>query len=211
MRVESTSWKALVSTLRAVVLGVVVATLVMSAAATSETSAETTEMPNYTVVSTEGQIEIRDYPSIIVAELTAEGERGPAIMQGFRGLADYIFGGNAPSQKIAMTAPVTQQATPSGVWRVQFMMPSQYTLASLPKPKNSAITLKEMAKLRYATIRFGGNSDDEALLAEQLATLKGFMDRNSLVASAEPVYAFYDPPWIAPEKRRNEIHIALAN
>ena len=48
---------------------------------------------------------------MIVAETGSHGERDKAISEGFRTIADYIFGNNLSSQKVAMTAPVTQQAS----------------------------------------------------------------------------------------------------
>ena len=57
----------------------------------------------------EKNIEIRNYPPVIVAETEVAGERDKAISGGFRTIAGYIFGNNLSSQKVAMTAPVTQQ------------------------------------------------------------------------------------------------------
>jgi len=55
------------------------------------------------------------------------------------------------SEKIAMTAPVTVSAanpesvmTNSNKWRVHFVMPSQYTLANIPQPKNAEVKLREI-------------------------------------------------------------------
>ena len=67
------------------------------------------EQAKYTVVESNNDIELRDYAPMIVAEAEVSGERAQAINQGFRIIADYIFGNNAAAQKVAMTAPVTQQ------------------------------------------------------------------------------------------------------
>ena len=90
------------------------------------------------------------------------GERRDAIGKGFRIIADYIFGNNTTAQKVPMTAPVTQQdsqkiamtapVTQQGdgnTWRVRFIMPSNYTLETLPKPNNPAIKLKEVGARRF--------------------------------------------------------------
>ena len=55
-------------------------------------------------------IEIRDYPSMIVAESRSSGQRKAAIRKGFRLIAGYIFGNNLSSQRISMTAPVIEQS-----------------------------------------------------------------------------------------------------
>ena len=64
------------------------------------------EEPGFQIVNAEGDFELQDYPSLVVAEVTVGGDRRDASNEGFRLLAGYIFGGNAGSSKIAMTAPV---------------------------------------------------------------------------------------------------------
>jgi hypothetical protein len=136
-----------------------------------------TEEPKYSILQSFGDIEIRQYEPKIVAETVVYGERNKANSAAFSILAAYIFGGNTsvtkiamtapvtqsqPSEKIAMTAPVTQQETGQNLamktdgnaWGVQFAMPSQYTLATLPRPKNSRITLREIPGNKVAAIRF---------------------------------------------------------
>ena len=67
------------------------------------------EQPDYKVVASEGAFEIRDYAPMIAAETVVEGERTAAIGEGFRRIAGYIFGDNAPREQIAMTAPVNSR------------------------------------------------------------------------------------------------------
>ena len=124
-------------------------------------SAMAIEEPRFTVITEEKPFEIRVYEPMIIAEVQVSGDRDSATNQGFRLIADYIFGNNEganqASQKIAMTAPVTiekqtqaklpvsstQEELADGVWRIQFVMPSEYTLTSLPKPKNNLIKIIE--------------------------------------------------------------------
>jgi hypothetical protein len=127
------------------------------------------EQPKYTVVESDGKFEIRDYAPMIVAETDVTGTRQAAIREGFRTIADYIFGNNLTLQKITMTAPVTQQTgekiamtapvTQQGddhAWRIRFVMPASYTMETLPEPKNTAVILKEVQGRRVAVIRFSG-------------------------------------------------------
>ena len=99
------------------------------------------EQPKYTVVESDGDLQIRDYEQMIVAEADVTGTRESAIREGFRTIVDYIFGNNLASQNIAMTAPVIQQRD-GHLWHVRFVMPDGYTMETLPKPKNMAIKLK---------------------------------------------------------------------
>ena len=182
-----------------------------------------TEQPRYTVVERHQAIELRDYAPMIVAETEVTGSREAAIHAGFRILADYIFGNNqaartvpmtapvAPQagQKIPMTAPVMQQAE-QDVWRIRFVMPSGFTLETLPRPNNPAVSLRELSARRLAVIRFSGRPLADRL-REQTADLMAFIETRSLPVSGEPVYAFYDPPWTLPFLRRNEVMVEMTD
>jgi DNA gyrase inhibitor GyrI len=179
------------------------------------------EQPKYQVVERSGNVEIRDYAPIIVAEVDMPGERRDAIGKGFRTIADYIFGNNKAAQKLPMTAPVTQQGSEKIVmtapvtqqgdgstWRVRFIMPSSYTMETLPKPHNPAVRLKEIAAKRYAVIRFSGMAGEESL-KRRTKELNEWVGTNNLTPVSGPVYAFYNPPWTLPFLRRNEVMVEI--
>lgn len=67
------------------------------------------EQPKYKVLLSKGNIELREYAPMIVAEVVVFGERKEGIREGFKILADYIFGNNVSKKKLEMTAPVTSQ------------------------------------------------------------------------------------------------------
>lgn len=179
--------------------------------------------PSFTVVKKEGDIEIRRYDPMIVAEVTMSGEREKAINDGFRVLADYIFGNNtsskdiamtAPvtqqvSEKITMTAPVTQQGTEQGEWKVHFVMPADYTMESLPKPNDSRVTLRNVPSYDAAVIRFSGFGTSRTL-DEKTKALQSWMGDQNIKGASVPVYAFYNPPWTLPFLRRNEVMITVS-
>jgi hypothetical protein len=179
------------------------------------------EQARYDVIETHGAIEIRDYAPMIVAEVGVHGDREKAISDGFRLIADYIFGNNTSSRKVAMTAPVIQQPGEKiamtapviqqggeGLWVVRFVMPSTYTIQTLPKPNNSEVDLKEIAGKRFAVIRFSGIASANSLAAHS-KELEAFILENNLQAVSEPAYAFFNPPWTLPFLRRNEVMIEL--
>jgi hypothetical protein len=180
------------------------------------------EEPKFTLVEQSGAFELRDYPALLVAEATVKGERTIAINQGFRVIADYIFGNNIAAEKVAMTAPVTQQASEAVAmtapvtqqaagdsWTVRFIMPSQYTLETLPKPKNTSVTIKQIEGQRVLAIRFSGAADDQ-MLKDKTALLTAEISKRGLTPAAVETYAFYDPPWTLGFLRRNEVMIAVA-
>ena len=180
------------------------------------------EQPQYRVVSREGDLEIRDYPAMIVAETDVAGERDSAVNAGFRTIADYIFGNNLTSAKVAMTAPVTQQAgetiamtapvteQPEGkTWHVRFIMPAQYTMQTLPTPRNPAVHLRAVAAKRFAVIRFSGWAGEQSL-HDHTQALEAFVASHHLQALSPPSYAFYNPPWTLPFLRHNEVMLEIA-
>jgi SOUL heme-binding protein len=180
------------------------------------------EEPKYAVVETSGPFEIRDYPPLIVAEATVKGPRTVAINEGFRVIANYIFGNNISAEKVAMTAPVTQQASEKVAmtapvtqqaegdgWTVRFIMPSQYSLETLPKPKSPAVTLKKIESQRMAVIRFSGSADDK-LLSQKTQELETFISAGKRAVLSPATFAFYDPPWTLGLLRRNEVMIEIA-
>jgi len=175
--------------------------------------------PKFKVIESHGNIEIREYAPLLVAEVRVEGERKEAISKGFRMLADYIFGNNAPRQKISMTAPVTQQqgekiamtspviqqaSDHSGQWKVRFVMPAEYTLETLPMPNNRQVEVLSIPAKRYAVIRFSGLASQESL-QRHLGELVKYAKETNLKTLGEPIFAFYNPPWTLPFLRRNEV------
>lgn len=180
--------------------------------------------PPHTVVERIGNIEIRDYAPMIVAEVEVTGVRREASSRGFRPLAGYIFGGNSPreeiamtapvtttrsgGQEIAMTAPVTTTAGEEGRWTVAFVMPPEWTMETLPTPDSDRVTLRELPGRRMAAIRFNGDGNDRAMNQHQ-AELEAFLAERGLTATSEPVYAGYSPPWTPGPFRRNEVMIEI--
>jgi len=180
------------------------------------------EEPSYSVLATEGNFELRRYSSYIVAETTVEGNFEAVGNEAFRRLAGYIGGKNrkkesismtAPvsqkpaSEKIAMTAPVSQRGK-NGQWRITFMMPSAYTLETLPIPDDDRVVLREEKEKAVAVILYSGTwrkkryEDHEKKLMEWISK-KGW----KMVGA--PAWARYNPPFMPWFMRRNEILIPV--
>jgi len=179
------------------------------------------EKPDYKVIQSEQNIEIRQYEPMIIAEVEVDGKREDAIRDGFRLLADYIFGNNtvqqvismtAPvqqkeNQKIAMTAPVQQQSMGKS-WRMSFVMPSKYRLDSLPVPNNNRVRLKEILTKKFVVIEFSGTNSNENVTKHE-NQLMNYIEANQINIIGSPKYAFYNAPWTLPFLRRNEVMIEI--
>ena len=194
-----------------------------------------TEEPNYTILVKTENFELRRYDAQIVAQTWVTGDQDVASRQGFKILADYIFGNNKAasgnSSKISMTAPVMMQPQVDDAnvkkseaskiamtapvmmkqednkWRVQFIMPSNYTMQTLPKPNNPDVTIAELPVKNYAVIKFSGLAGTQKVEAKT-KELQTWMQSQKLVGTAVPELARYNPPWTLPFMRRNEIMIA---
>jgi hypothetical protein len=191
---------------------------------------KSTETPAYSIERAVGEAEIRSYAPRIVAEVTVSGSRSGAINQGFRILAGYIFGGNEGAAKVAMTSPVAQMpaekiaqkiamtspvaqtavdgAGEEGPWVVQFTMPSQYTLGSLPKAKDASIRFVPQPADRQLVLQFPGLAGT-SVLARKEAELRALAAAEGLDVAVGPMYYFYDAPFTLPWNRRNEVAFAL--
>ena len=122
---------------------------------------EVIEEAKYEVIQIDNKFEIRDYETHILAETLVEGNLEDAGSEGFKRLFRYISGDNRSGDKVAMTAPVSQQPTgemikmkaPVGQqrleesWAVSFMMPGSYTLETLPEPEDPKVTLRQVPRL----------------------------------------------------------------
>lgn len=185
-----------------------------------------TEEPKFESLRKEDNIEIRRYVPVIVAETHVDGDMDTASNRGFQLIAGYIFGNNeriamtAPvvaepqgsSEKIAMTAPVSiepQNAEDSKMagaqrWRIHFVMPSQYTLATLPKPLNPQVKLREIPARTFATLTYSG-INTESTVQEKTNELLNWLSTQKIEPIGNPQLARYNPPWTLPFLRRNEI------
>ena len=192
-------------------------------------SAMAIEEPEYSVERKTDRFEIRQYRPLIVAETFVDGDLGDASNAGFRRIAAYIFGDNqsarsvdgqaagSAKETIAMTAPVTvepqslvaSKAMDANRWRIHFVMPKQYSMASLPRPTNPLVILREVPSKRYAVLSFSGFTgvDKSQSLTEELIA---WTKAQGLSPVASPQMARYDPPWRLPFFRRNEILLEIA-
>lgn len=185
-----------------------------------------TEEPDYTSVAVDGAFELRDYPALVVAEITHTGTRQAANSRSFRRLAAYIFAQDRPAggeriamtspvfqdraprdEKIAMTAPVMEEQVAKDSWRMRFVMPSKYTLDTLPEPP-ADISLTEIPARRMATVRFAGNASAEDL-SEMEQMLAEWIEAQGLRAKGAFEYAFYNAPMVPGPLRRNEVMIEV--
>ena len=177
----------------------------------------------YTVVTSSGSFELRNYEPHILAETLVDGDLEDAGNKAFRRLFNYISGANRSRTSIAMTAPVSQESKgekiamtapvgqqyASGRWAVSFMMPAGLTLAALPVPDDSSITLRQVPSRLMAAVRYSGTWSEKNY-RDYKGQLETWIRENGFEIKGEAVWARYNPPFSLWFLRRNEILIPVA-
>lgn len=185
-------------------------------------SAVAIEEPKYTVESRTDHFEIRKYPKILVAQTLVDASFDDAGNKAFRILADYIFGNNKPNKKIAMTAPVSQTAASEKIamtapvaqtkdkagFLVQFTMPANYTIDTLPQPNDPRVQIRELPAHSVAVYEYSG-SWSESRYQEKLADFRRELKKAGVETTGEPVFARFNSPFRLWFLRRNEIWLEL--
>ena len=166
------------------------------------------ESAPYQVVRKAGKIEVRDYPALRVVETTM-APVGEGSDRSFSKLFRYITGGNAASEKIAMTTPVFMNGGNSSNATMAFVLPAKLAADKVPQPVDGSLRVHEIAAGRFAVLRFRGgrNAANEASSRGQL---ESWLEAEKLPALAGPMFGYFDPPWTPPFLRRNEVMIRIA-
>jgi len=181
-----------------------------------------TEEVKYRVLESSGDFELRQYESSLGAETTVEGDFHEVGNEGFRRLFDYISGKNRKKQSIPMTAPVSQEASSEkipmtapvnqekvgGAWRITFLMPSAFTMETLPEPLDSRVKLVKIPGRLMAALNYSGTWSRERY-EEKENRLKELIRQRGLKIEGEPVFARYNPPFMPWFLRRNEVLIPV--
>ena len=170
-------------------------------------------------------IEIREVASMIQATVLVTWNQNTAINNWFRQLAGYIFGSNTNNQPVAMTAPVslTEEASDNtviamtapvaleeydGKYRVSFMMPSSFTLNTLPKPINENIFFVEVPSKKYYVWKFSGYANPSRA-DKQLWLFLNALQSQKIYPTTTPILNQYNDPWTIPFMRTNEWWIEI--
>jgi len=164
------------------------------------------ETPEYKVIQTYGEVEVRLYSKMVVAKTKLTGNSfDNQGSKGFRTIANYIFGANEKNEKIAMTSPVVMSMGDTA--SMYFVMPKAYALAELPKPNSPNVEITEENQKTMAVIGFGGYATDKKieLFRQKLESVLG---KNMVKTKGPFLFMGYNAPWDFIN-RRNEVAIEL--
>jgi hypothetical protein len=165
------------------------------------------ETPRYTVVKQIDDVEIRQYPQMLLATATGDNL--------FQHLFNYISGANKGSIKISMTAPVI---TPEKIAMtspvitdgdsMSFIVPSIFTRETVPEPTDPQVIIQDLAAKSLAVLRFSGwGRSDTVDKKKQL--LLDTLTRNNIKPQGEVILMRYNPPFTPWFLRRNEVAVEV--
>jgi len=180
------------------------------------------EEAKYELVLKDGNFEIREYQSYLLAEVRLEGNMENVGSQAFRPLFSYITGANKSQTKIAMTAPVSQESGSETIkmttpvsqerdkdqWLVSFMMPATYTLETIPLPEDPRVTIRMVPARQMAVIRYSGFWSESNYMQHK-TKLETWLSTQKLTTAGDPILARFNAPFTPWFLRRNEIQIPL--
>ena len=186
------------------------------------------EQPRYEVLWSYEGFELRHYMPYIVAEAVVTGDFEAVGNQAFGILAGYINGKNRRKEEIAMTAPVNQSPvmdsgekiamtapviqTPQGnmgdTYVFSFMMPSKYTLDTLPRPADPRISLRQIEGRLMAARTYSGTWSAQRYKRNEAVLLQA-VEAAGLHPVGAPVFARYNSPFTLWFLRRNEVLVEI--
>jgi SOUL heme-binding protein len=168
-----------------------------------------TEEQPYDVVQEYPDFELRWYPEHVVAETQLKGSFEGVGNRAFMRLVGYIGGRNRRSEKVAMTAPVVQEAAKdSGRFVVSFVMPAGFEEDSAPEPADDNVRLRTVPAQTAAALRFSGRWSQGRYDAHARQLLRS-VEAAGLKVDGPPRFARFDPPWTPWFLRRNEVVVPV--
>ena len=142
--------------------------------------------------------------SVAMTTPVVQGRETSGGSQSIAMTAPVVQARSGRSEAISMTSPVVQQPAGGESWSIQFIMPSKYTMATLPRPNDPRVRLVEIPARTFAVVRFSGLGRQEAV-ARHEKVLDVALSGSTWRASGDAVTWYYDPPWTLPFMRRNEV------
>lgn len=182
------------------------------------------EKPEFQLLQSEADKEIRRYGPLTLASVTMCGEsHDEAKRVAISCLMDYIFGKNENEQLIAPTgmflqqeihcqptSPVLQKQNFKRLM-VSMVLPKNCNLAMAPAPLDKRLILHEKAGHLVGVIQYSG-TNISTKIEKHTCELNEWLNQHEVYYPANEIYLVeYDNPVTLPFLRKNEIHIEVAD
>lgn len=173
---------------------------------TSMIFSENYNEPSYKLLSSNDDIEIREYSSYIIAR-TSIPKSSKDDNNMFRTLASYIFGSNEKNESIPMTAPVTTYDDEDNYNMIFYMLDAD-SVADMPGTNGQDIVFERFEMGKCAVISFSWLTSDSRI-KHYKNKLSDYLKANKITTKSSYMVNRYDPPWKLPFMRRNEILVRI--
>jgi effector-binding domain-containing protein len=166
------------------------------------------EQAKYEVLKKVGNIEIRRYPSLVIARVDGYGDSG------FNLLFRFITGNNQQKSDIAMTAPVVSEQIAmtapvlSETGSIAFIMPEGFTLETTPEPLDERVKIVEIPERTVAALRFSGRWSD-SVFKKKTEDLLVEIKNAGLKTTGQVFSMRYNGPYTPWFLRRNEVAVQV--
>ena len=150
-------------------------------------------------------IDFKIYNKYTKASVNTEAYNMNSASKNFPVLANYIFGGNKDSLKMAMTSPVIYNM--SNISSFSFIMPLEFEINNLPSPNTEKIFFETVENQCIAVIKFSGFANEKNCAAKHLELLN-ILEQNNISCNNDFMIAVYQPPYQIIN-RKNEIWVEV--
>ena len=159
------------------------------------------ESQPYEVLQSLGDLEIRFYPSAMMAKTKAN--TGNPFSTLFR----YISGANHSNEKIEMTTPVYMYPE-DGTSAMEFVLPKKYMQQDPPAPSETNVEIYETKPGYFAAVRYAGYTN-RSKEKTHINRLMDEIQKHNIKVISNPVVLSYDSPYKVMN-RRNEILVEIS-
>ena len=163
-----------------------------------------TETLDYEVLLKEDEYEIRKYVDFFIVEY--ENIEDPKSMSGFGSLFKYISSDNKENEKISMTSPVINEVS-NEKKKMAFVVPGKFG-ENIPEPNNPNLKVRKFNEGLFGVIRYSGLSNESKEL-KMNKKLEAWILANDYKIQSNYMLAFYNPPFVLPMFRRNEVWVRI--
>ncbi len=169
------------------------------------------EQPNYICLKSYEDVEVRQYPELLMASVTLSGLTYDTFRKNaFTKLAEYIFDKDPVSgEYIPMTAPVLTENVGGDAWKMSFILPKKYDLLNVRRPIDPAIVVSECEPMEVIAYTYTGNNSVSNIHRHASMFTHWLKNHTEYKTEDSMILAQYDAPFVIPTVKKNEIWFRL--